>query len=102
MVASADHPEAWKDDAACRGMDPGLFFPEGHGVNLLVQAARDVCDLCPVADECRDYAQTNGEKFGVWGGVAVGYQRRSRYRRNAAARARRRALRTIQLEDAER
>jgi hypothetical protein len=31
--------------------------------------ARAICDRCPVAWQCRDYAYRTEEKHGIWGGV---------------------------------
>jgi WhiB family transcriptional regulator, redox-sensing transcriptional regulator len=57
----------WKLRAKCRGMDPDLFFPES-GANQDVALAKATCAGCPVAQECSDYADNYGEKFGIWGG----------------------------------
>ena len=66
-----DRP-AWMEAAACRGLDPDLFFPEqGHST----LEAMEVCAGCPVAEECRDHAIATGEKQGIWGGT-TGRQRR--------------------------
>lgn len=57
----------WVSDAACKGMDASLFFPErGEGVSQI----RAVCRTCPVAQRCLDYALENNEKHGVWGGTS--------------------------------
>jgi len=42
----------WQDEAACRGIDTNLFFPENADVDDQVLA---LCENCPVKDECRDY-----------------------------------------------
>lgn len=55
----------WADQAACRGMDPGLMFP-ARGEDA--RAAKAVCATCPVRAECLDYALSNGEYYGIWGG----------------------------------
>lgn len=73
--------EAWKQDAACRGVDPGLFIAPsafdrmGNPTflpNRLKQARRDealaYCRRCTVTAECLAYAQGGGERSGVWGG----------------------------------
>ncbi|GAS92660.1 WhiB family transcriptional regulator [Mycolicibacterium brisbanense] len=53
----------WRDQAACRDMDPELFFPLPSDLAGR-EAAFQVCDRCPVRVECRAVAQ----RFGVWGG----------------------------------
>ncbi len=60
----APRPE-WMLSAACRGLDPNLFYPEGGGTS----DARAVCAACPVRSECEQYATDTGEHHGVWGGV---------------------------------
>lgn len=65
----------WKDQAACRGADLALFFPE-PGAKYL--EAKVVCDRCPVKVECLDYALDNGELFGIWGGSTEKERRRLR------------------------
>lgn len=55
----------WQKDAACRGMGPELFFPP-RGESPA--AAKAVCATCPITDKCYEYARTNHERAGVWGG----------------------------------
>ena len=76
----------WMDRAACKGMDPELFYPErcngagrpvlGSPANMHIAAARAVCTECPVRDECLEYAITTNEQRGVWGGATVRQRRR--------------------------
>lgn len=55
----------WRDLAACRGMDPNIFFPDQRpGPELLAELP---CSRCAAKAECRSY----GERFnceGIWGG----------------------------------
>lgn len=67
--------ETWRDRAACKGMNPDLFFPE----NGQSPAAHMACAVCPVTAECLEYAIVSGETGGVWGGLC-GKDRRE-YRR---------------------
>jgi WhiB family transcriptional regulator, redox-sensing transcriptional regulator len=62
--------ESWRVNAACRGMDTDLFYPEGRGRALRVreQIAKQVCADCPVARECRQFAASHPERYGIWGG----------------------------------
>lgn len=60
-------PQPWMDDALCAEVDPELWFPEKGGA---VEPARAICQRCTVAAECLDYALTNNERFGMWGGVS--------------------------------
>lgn len=56
---------AWTSDAACKGMDADLFFPD-RGESIVDVVA--VCETCPVAEQCLAFAVENNEKHGVWGG----------------------------------
>lgn len=73
----------WQASANCLGVDPDLFFPERGGST---REAKEVCAGCVVRDECLDYALSNGEKFGIWGGLSE-RERRLVRRRRASARA---------------
>lgn len=66
---------AWQSMAACRGMDVNVFFPE-RGELLLT--ARQVCAGCGVREECREFALTHMERFGVWGGMSERERGRAR------------------------
>lgn len=79
-------------EAACRGMGPGLFFPENmehggrgysRGDSERVEAAKKVCAGCPVRRDCYEYADRNGEKEGLWGGLSFDSSARARRRRAA-------------------
>lgn len=69
-----ERPE-WMHDAACRGMNPELFYP-GRGES--VAQARNTCRGCPVRAECLAYAISTGEKTGMWGGMSERDRRRIR------------------------
>jgi WhiB family redox-sensing transcriptional regulator len=72
---------AWQLDAACRGMQTDLFFPErGQPVEM----AKAVCAQCSVRVACLEFALSTGDRFGIWGGV-------SERPRQALRRARRKA-----------
>jgi len=61
----AFHGQPWATDALCAQTDPDAFYPE---MGASVRQAKAVCAACPVRAECLDWALTNGERFGVWGG----------------------------------
>ena len=48
----------WRRRAACRDVDPELFFPPGNGLVARAQTerARAVCAGCPVVAECLSFA----------------------------------------------
>lgn len=55
----------WLREAACRGIDPGMFFDPN-----LSHEAKAVCAGCPVTVECRGLAdayETSNGKGHVWG-----------------------------------
>ncbi|WP_337993964.1 WhiB family transcriptional regulator [Actinomycetospora lutea] len=63
----------WQARAACRDVDPELFFPASQdytaspNVRALI-AAGEVCGRCPVRRECLTYAVDSGQTFGIWAG----------------------------------
>lgn len=61
----------WKEDAACQGEDPELFFPGGYGAEFApqIEEAKAVCAPCPVRHECLLAALHGPERYGVWGGL---------------------------------
>lgn len=58
----------WIKDAACRGMDTNIFFPE-RGDTASVRLAKSICNGCKVQQQCRTYGDM--ERFGFWGGESV-------------------------------
>jgi WhiB family transcriptional regulator, redox-sensing transcriptional regulator len=66
---------SWKAQGRCVGADPELFFPVRGGP---VEPARAMCRMCPVREECLDYALRNSERFGIWGGKSERERRRIR------------------------
>ncbi len=64
---------AWKDEALCAETDPEAFFPEKGGST---REAKRVCASCDVRAECLDFALTNDERFGIWGGLSERERRR--------------------------
>ena len=56
----------WREHAACRGMDPNLFFDlyeNNRDVQLFVD---DLCESCPVQSDCDSYAERIGAEGGVF------------------------------------
>jgi len=75
----------WQRQANCMGVDPDLFFPE-RGAST--REAKEVCRGCVVREDCLEYAITNSEKFGIWGGLSERERRRIRRARSLAGRSR--------------
>lgn len=72
---------SWQDQAACRGADPQLFFPERSWDSKdQVAEAKQICASCPVREDCLDRALADNEQWGVWGGLTQSERRRLRRR----------------------
>lgn len=69
----------WRTDAACRDADPAIFYPsppKGRRPDAAIpaveyDAARAICNQCPVKDPCLDFAMAaeNGQRYGMFGGL---------------------------------
>ena len=71
--------EDWRSYAACRDIDPELFFPLGTSGACLIQieAAKQICRTCPVREPCLRWALDSGDA-GVWGGTTEDERRQRR------------------------
>jgi WhiB family redox-sensing transcriptional regulator len=80
--------EGWRDKAACRHSDADLFFPSGStGVAVdQIEAAKAICQRCPVQDACLQFALESNQEAGVWGGKDEDERRRLRRGWRAARR----------------
>ncbi len=67
----------WRHHAACREVDPELFFPIGNTGPALFQ----------VVESCLHWAVESGQDAGVWGGMSED-ERRAYKRRLGRIRAR--------------
>ena len=56
----------WRHEAACREVDPELFFPIGNSGPALLQIeeAKQVCRRCTVMEECLRWAIESGQDAG--------------------------------------
>ena len=79
----------WRHRAACRDVDPELFFPVGNTGPAIAQIeeAKKVCNRCEVKEPCLAWALESGQDAGVWGGLSED-ERRALKRRAARNRAR--------------
>jgi WhiB family redox-sensing transcriptional regulator len=80
----------WRPEAACRGVDPELFFASDEIVNRQERLEREaeakaVCLKCTVRSQCLSYALDAGERYGIWGGLTA--QERRALGRNRAGDA---------------
>ena len=81
----------WSTQAACRGLDPLIFYP---ATDEEAEVAKAVCAACPVQEECLEHAIERREHNGVWGGATererqriIRRRRRQRALANAGAGA---------------
>ena len=88
-LASLEAEARWQDRAACKGMDPTLFFGPEHTEAVKEkrdreEAAKAVCRTCPVQQECLEHALETREAYGIWGGLTE-LERKALLRRRATA-----------------
>jgi WhiB family transcriptional regulator, redox-sensing transcriptional regulator len=62
---------SWRLSAACRQVDPELFFPIGTSGPAIEQVglAKGICQACSVQQACLGWAMRNQIAFGIWGGT---------------------------------
>jgi WhiB family redox-sensing transcriptional regulator len=76
--------QSWRQQAACRGLDPMIFYPTGDDDDD-AEVAKDVCAQCVVRETCLEHALAVREKEGIWGGCTERERRRIlRQRRRAS------------------
>lgn len=79
-----ENPLAWQDRAACKGLDPSVFYPADDDPEA-VEIAKQICAQCPVLELCLEHALAGREKNGVWGGCTEAERRRIQRRRRRSA-----------------
>lgn len=74
--------QTWRQHAACRGVEPDIFYPASDEE---AEVAKAVCAVCDVRQPCLEYALASRERDGVWGGATEKERRRIlRQRRKSA------------------
>jgi WhiB family redox-sensing transcriptional regulator len=68
---------AWRQQAACCGVDPEIFHP---ATEEEAEPAKAICASCVVRDPCLQHALAYRELEGIWGGT-TGRERRRLLRR---------------------
>lgn len=63
--AASPSPVADRDDRACKGVDPVLFYPKHQSA---YPKAAALCHRCPHEAECLTWALDTGQSFGMLGG----------------------------------
>jgi WhiB family redox-sensing transcriptional regulator len=72
----------WRQRAACRGVDPDIFYPVSEEE---AAEAKSICRQCTAMEACLEFALANRERDGVWGGATERERRRMvRQRRRSA------------------
>ncbi len=72
----------WRNRAACKGIDPDIFFPVSEED---AEPAKAICAECPVREACLEHALAHREREGIWGGFTERERRRIvRQRRKTA------------------
>ncbi len=67
---------SWVEDAACKGMDTNIFFPERGDKDGNIAKARATCKKCPVRQDCLDRAlEFEIDNFGIFGGYTATQRR---------------------------
>lgn len=74
----------WREQAACRGMGPAMFFPTSADVGAIAQA-KAVCAGCPVKAACLEEALEMPWSMDEWG-IRAGMGSRARRRIRIARR----------------
>jgi WhiB family transcriptional regulator, redox-sensing transcriptional regulator len=64
---------SWRQRAACRGVDPDIFYPVSDED---AEEAKAVCASCTVRQACLEYSLAAREREGVWGGLTERERRR--------------------------
>lgn len=77
--------EAWREQAACHGLDPEMFFPLSQ--NDVNDFAIATCQGCPVRWQCFNHAEQNRYTAGIWGGYHFTLERFNRANRDRIRRA---------------
>ena len=80
LTAPINEERPWMVFGACREEDSDIFFPTTKDQT---RRALAICAICPVQEDCLDYALEARERFGIWGGTTE-KQRRKMLRRGAA------------------
>lgn len=68
----------------CENVDVDVFFPDEKNVMEQRSVIRDYCNVCPVREDCLEYALENNEIYGIWGGTTEIERKRLKKHRQAA------------------
>jgi WhiB family redox-sensing transcriptional regulator len=82
--------DRWREHAACREVDPEVFFPVGvtGAAVTAIAAAKEICQECAARGACLEFALSTNQEYGIWGGASEEERRGIRRARRAARRLR--------------
>jgi WhiB family redox-sensing transcriptional regulator len=61
----------FQHDPEC-GQVPDIFYPEETTQpSASTKLAKEICERCPIINECGQYALEEKEPFGIWGGMTT-------------------------------
>lgn len=70
----------WQLEGLCRQIGNSVFFhPDGErglARAARIQIAKTICNRCPVVAQCRVYALSVNEPYGIWGGMSENERRK--------------------------
>ncbi|MFI9508638.1 WhiB family transcriptional regulator [Nocardia sp. NPDC052566] len=79
----------WQMYGECRGMNSAVFFhpdrERGSMRAVRIGYAKRICHRCAVLEQCREFALSSGELYGVWGGMSEQERRAEQQRTRDAA-----------------
>ena len=69
----------WRSAGACLSADPDLFFPISSTgpAERQVARAKKICAGCSVRRECLEFALSNNQIYGIWGGTTADDRQRA-------------------------
>jgi len=88
-LAEPSGEPAWRLDAACQQGDVHFSPPQPESSadrRAREQAARAMCEVCPVRSPCLAFALAGQERWGIWGGLTWAERRRLLRSRAAGTR----------------
>lgn len=60
---------------------PDVFYPEETTQQAWsTKTAKDICNRCPIMNQCGQYALEANEAYGIWGGMTAHERRQLRKR----------------------
>lgn len=68
--------QEWQGRASCRGPNHAIFFPPSRlerrtDKRRREARAKEICQECPVMEQCLSYAISIREQHGIWGGLTA-------------------------------